>query len=162
MLNNGIPVENGIISNIDVKPGKTETVKIPFSAPQGQGEWLLNIDYTLKKADGVLPAGHVVAREQLHLTELPAADTSVALTATPNAVVESAQIVNNDATYLIVKGNNFSVEFNRYNGFMSRYAANGDEMLYNGAQFSPNFLARPHRQRLRSRPAQETRRMEKS
>ena len=143
VLNNGIPVENGVIGKLDVKPGKTATVRIPFSAPQGAGEWLLNIDYTLKKADGVLPAGHVVAREQLRLTELPAADTSVALAATPNSAAAQARIVDNDAAFLIVKGNDFSIDFSRDNGFMSRYNVGGSEMLYDGAQLTPNFWRAP-------------------
>ena len=143
VLNNGIPLENGVIGKLDVKPGKTATVRIPFSAPQGPGEWLLNIDYTLKKADGVLPAGHVVAREQLRLTELPAADTSVALAATPNSAAAQARIVDNDAAFLIVKGNDFSIDFSRDNGFMSRYNVGGSEMLYDGAQLTPNFWRAP-------------------
>ena len=136
-------VENGVIGKLDVKPGKTATVRIPFSAPQGPGEWLLNIDYTLKKADGVLPAGHVVAREQLRLTELPSADTSVALAATPNSAAAQARIVDNDAAFLIVKGNDFSIDFSRDNGFMSRYNVGGSEMLYDGAQLTPNFWRAP-------------------
>ncbi len=143
VLNNGVPVENGVIDKLDVKPGKTESVKIPFSAPQGEGEWLLNLDYCLKNADGILPAGHIVAREQLRLTDLPAADMSVALTPTPNTAAAAARIVDNDAAYLIVKGNNFSIDFNRENGFMSRYIANGDEMLCEGAQLTPNFWRAP-------------------
>ena len=69
VLNNGVPVRSGRIDNINVAPGKTESISIPYGEISGEGEWLLNVDYTLKNAEGLLPAGHSIAREQFLLKE---------------------------------------------------------------------------------------------
>ena len=70
LLNNGVPVRDGHIDKIDVKPGETTELTIPYGEISGQGEWLLNLSYSLKDARGILPAGHVVATEQLALNPM--------------------------------------------------------------------------------------------
>ncbi len=44
---------------------------------------------------------------------------------------------------MVVKGDNFSIEFNRHNGFMSKYEVRGTDMLTDGGELTPNFWRAP-------------------
>ena len=142
VLNNGVPVRSGRIDNINVAPGKTESISIPYGEISGEGEWLLNVDYTLKNAEGLLPAGHSIAREQFLLKEGKSC-ACVKTPVQPNMATPVASIVNNQRNHLIVNGDNFSIEFNRYNGFMSKYVVDGTEMIAEEGMMTPNFWRAP-------------------
>ena len=142
VLNNGVPVRSGRIDNINVAPGKTESISIPYGEISGEGEWLLNVDYTLKNAEGLLPAGHSIAREQFLLKEGKSC-ACVKTPVQPNMATPVASIVNNQRNHLIVNGDNFSIEFNRYNGFMSKYVVDGTEMIAEEGMLTPNFWRAP-------------------
>jgi beta-galactosidase len=142
VLNNGVPVRSGRIDNINVAPGKTESISIPYGEISGEGEWLLNVDYTLKNAEGLLPAGHSIAREQFLLKEGKSC-ACVKTPVQPNMATPVASIVNNQMNHLIVNGDNFSIEFNRYNGFMSKYVVDGTEMIAEEGMLTPNFWRAP-------------------
>ena len=60
-----------------------------------------------------------------------------------NIAEPKTTIKSDDANNLTVKGENFTIEFNKQNGFMNRYDANGLEMLNKGAQLTPNFWRAP-------------------
>ena len=142
VLNNGVPVRSGRIDNINVAPGKTESISIPYGEISGEGEWLLNMDYALKNAEGLLPAGHSIAREQFLLKEGKSC-ACVKTPVQPNMATPVASIVNNQRNHLIVNGDNFSIEFNRYNGFMSKYVVDGTEMIAEEGMLTPNFWRAP-------------------
>lgn len=142
VLNNGVPVRSGRIDNINVAPGKTESISIPYGEISGEGEWLLNVDYTLKNAEGLLPAGHSIAREQFLLKEGKSC-ACVKTPVQPNMATPVTSIVNNQRNHLIVNGDNFSIEFNRYNGFMSKYVVDGTEMIAEEGMLTPNFWRAP-------------------
>ncbi len=143
LLNNGVPVRDGRIANIDVKPGATTEVTIPYGAISDQGEWLLNISYSLKDAEGLLPAGHVIAREQLALRTPEAAPLDIATAPQSNAATPVPVINDRDANYLIISGDDFTIEFNRHSGFLTRYEARGTEMIAPEGALSPNFWRAP-------------------
>ena len=143
LLNNGVPVRDGSISRIDVKPGETTEVTIPYGEISDEGEWMLNVTYTLKDAEGVLPAGHMVAREQFALNENTSRTLDIATPSKPNIATAVPTIVDNDANYLIVEGDDFTIEFNRWSGYMYRYDVKGMEMINEGGNLSPNFWRAP-------------------
>lgn len=62
---------------------------------------------------------------------------------TTNVATVVPQIIDNQYHYLIVKGNNFVAEFNKQNGYLSKYAVDGTEMLKEGAALTPNFWRAP-------------------
>ena len=142
LLNNGVPVRDGRISDIDVKPGKTEVVTIPYGQISDEGEWLLNVYYTLKDAEGLLPAGHRIAREQFVLRE-GKGSLCVKTPVQPNIATPEPQIVDNQRNFMVVKGDNFDIEFNRFNGFMSKYEVRGTDMIKDGGELTPNFWRAP-------------------
>jgi beta-galactosidase len=45
--------------------------------------------------------------------------------------------------FLLVKGENFTIEFNKHSGYMSRYTINGTEMMAENAALTPNFWRAP-------------------
>lgn len=143
LLNNGVPVREGRISNIDVKPGQTTKITIPYGRISDEGEWLLDINYSLKNADGLLPAGHVIAREQLELSKPGLAALDITTPSVPNIATAVPEIVTNDRNYLLVNGDDFEIEFNRHNGFMVRYDVDGTDMIKEDGALTPNFWRAP-------------------
>ena len=140
LLNNGVPVREGHIGNIKVAPGKTAEITVPYGDISGDGEWMLNIYFNLKEADGLLPAGHTVAREQINLTP---DRTCAPYTAIANATGNAPEVISNDCNFLIIKNNLFEIEFNRHNGLITHYNVRGLEFVNNGGCLSPNFWRAP-------------------
>ena len=68
LLRNGQPTRSGSIDRLDIAPQAKRDYTIDFGPVDNSAEWLLNIDYTLKNAEPMLPAGFTIAREQLALT----------------------------------------------------------------------------------------------
>ncbi|MCH5236976.1 MAG: DUF4981 domain-containing protein [Muribaculaceae bacterium] len=142
IVENGVPVESGVIDNINVGPQKTGLITIPYTNLPDSGEQFLNVSYSLKKADGILPAGTELARQQIPL-KTPESMPLEIKNKTEKGKVLDLNIIENQRNYLIVKGNDFSIDFSRKDGFMSRYDVNGTEMLEKGAQLKPNFWRAP-------------------
>lgn len=139
LLCNGVPVRTGVVDRLDVEPGKRVKVAIPFGPIDASGEWLLNIGYMLKEADGVLPAGFQVASAQLALTEAVKPDMNIANAAEANRSAAAPEVIDNQYYRVIVKGEDFTIEFNRQNGFMTKYEVNGLDMIKEDGELTPNF-----------------------
>ena len=73
VLKDGKAVRSGRMENLNVAPRQTATVKLDLGQTDGEGEWLLNVRYIQKNRENLIPAGHVVAKDQLALTEYKAA-----------------------------------------------------------------------------------------
>lgn len=142
LLNNGVPVRDGRIADIKVNPGETSELTIPYGQISDQGEWMLNLNYTLKNEDGLLPAGFRIAREQFMLKE-GKNNLVIATPAESNISVPIPFIRDNHHNYLVVEGGDFTIEFNRQNGYMSKYEVRGTEMLKEDGQLTPNFWRAP-------------------
>ncbi len=157
LLADGIPVRTGRVECLDVAPQQTAKVELEtgsafgnflssssFSGgPASSKEYLLNVTYRLKQAEGLLPSGYAVAKDQLALQPHQAPVMELKNMEMVNIPVAVPQIEESDRYYLIVKGDNFTMEFNRGNGYLTRYALNGWEMLEEGACLRPNFWRAP-------------------
>ena len=142
LLNNGVPVRDGVVNNIDVQPGETAQVTIPYGEISDEGEWLLNVSYTLKDADGLLPAGFEVAKEQFKLRNYEST-VQIATSVRPNTDTPVPVIDNSQSNRLAVKGDQFTIEFDKYNGFMTKYEVNGTDFIKEDGQLTPNFWRAP-------------------
>ena len=142
LYNNGVPVRDGRVDGIKVAPGKTEQVTIPYGKISDEGEWTLTVNYSLKDEEGLLPAGTVVAREQFILNDAPLA-LNINTPSQPNLATPEPSIVDNQWNRVIVNGDNFSIEFNRHNGFMTKYTVAGTEMIKEDGELTPNFWRAP-------------------
>lgn len=145
LLANGDVVQTGILNDLNVAPQQTATVRVPFSTAGicPCKELLLNVSYKLKAAETLLPAGSQVAYDQLVIRSYEAKPLELTNQAETNLAVVTPVIRDNDTRYVIVEGEDFAIEFDRHNGYLSRYDADGMQMLYDGAQLTPNFWRAP-------------------
>ena len=144
LLNNGVPVRDGSIDKINVAPGKTVDLTIPYGEISDHGDWTLNLYYRLRKADGLLPAGHTIAQDQFILREDNLADAvAIANPSLSNIGEIAPEFAPYHGDFLGVKGDNFSIEFNRHNGFMCKYTVNGTDMIKEDGLLTPNFWRAP-------------------
>lgn len=72
VMKNGTIVRSGRVERLDVAPQKTARVTLPLPAIEPGADWVLNVAYTLKDAEGLLLAGSEVARQQILLSQAPA------------------------------------------------------------------------------------------
>lgn len=143
VLANGKAVRTGRVDDLKVAPQETVKMALNIGKTCACKEWLLNVSYKLKNREGLLPAGHVVAKNQLTLNAYKAPAMDLKNAETTNVATVVPQIIDNQYHYLIVKGNNFVAEFDKHNGYLSKYAVNGLEMLKEGAALTPNFWRAP-------------------
>lgn len=143
VLANGKVVRTGRVDDLKVAPQETVKMALNIGKTCACKEWLLNVSYKLKNREGLLPAGHVVAKNQLTLNAYKAPAMELKNVETTNGATVVPQIIDNQYHYLIVKGNNFVAEFDKHNGYLSKYAVDGLEMLKEGATLTPNFWRAP-------------------
>ena len=60
-----------------------------------------------------------------------------------NTETVTPRIIDNQANYLIVKGDGFDIEFNRRTGYLNKYQANGMDYLTKDGALTPNFWRAP-------------------
>ncbi len=145
LLANGEVLQSGIINDLKVGPQQTVNQKLNYTLDNicPCKEVLLNVAFKLKNTETLLPAGFAVAQQQLSVREYKAPENlltekKIAHDYTPTPVVE-----DNDSYYLIVKGENFHIDFERRSGYLSLYDVNGLSILDEGAQLTPNFWRAP-------------------
>ena len=142
LLADGRIVRTGRVESVNVEPQQTARVKLDWGAIDSDAEWLLNVSYRLKDREGLLPAGYVVACNQLTLNEYKAP-----LLALPHneshADIKPLSVQDNERNYLIVKGEDLRVEFDKVRGFLTKYEVGGLDMIKEGAALVPNFWRAP-------------------
>ena len=143
LLCDGTLVRTGSVETLDVAPQATVQVPVQVGRIGDKGEWLLNVKYILKEREGLLPAGHVVAKQQFSLRDYDFG-TLALQNATVGGYEPAAPVIrDNDRTYFIIEGENFVVEISRATGYITRYCVNGTEMLKEGSAITPNFWRAP-------------------
>lgn len=140
LLKDGRTMQQGAVENIDAAPQETTDVKLGYTENDlcGDGEWLLNVYFKLKKAETLLPAGYTVAYNQLQISDY-SYDASLANISTVNRKAETPAFKDNNQRYLIVSGESFRIEFSKETGFLSLYRHNGKDLLAEGSCIRPNF-----------------------
>lgn len=135
LLRDGKPVRTGSVENLDIAPQATKDYAVNYGEITPDAEWLLNVEYALKEAENILPAGQVIAREQIALTEPVKPGCKMCVAGDAPAV--------NDADNITVSGTDFTVVIDKATGLISRYDVKGTEMLKNGESIRPNFWRAP-------------------
>lgn len=145
LLANGEVIKSGIVQDLKVEPKQTALVKLNLNAENlpTDKEILLNVAYKLKTAENLLSAGTKVAYQQLSLHPYQAQALDIKNKQFTNINTPAPTIKDNDHYFLRIKGDNFIIEFNRENGYISRYEANGMKLLNDGAELTPNFWRAP-------------------
>ena len=143
VLKGGKVMRSGRVEDLNVAPQQTAKIQLPISKTCQCSEWLLNVAYKLKNTEGLLPAGHIVAKQQLVLNPYKAPSMELKNQGKSNWEVVAPNLKENDERYLIVNGENFHIEFDKLNGYMSKYQVNGLDMMKEGSYLKPNFWRAP-------------------
>lgn len=132
---NGKITQKGEVKTLTVGPQQTATIQLPYR-DFGQGEVFLNLTYRLKTDEPLLPAGHILATEQLKL----AGDFKNNLTLATTGKIKKTENENE----IEIETENAKITFDRQKGLMKNFVVKGKEML--DAQFGlkPNFWRAPN------------------
>lgn len=143
VLKDGKVLRTGRIDDLNVAPRQTEKIKLDMGQTGLSGEWLLNVSYKLKNREGLLPAETVLAKDQLVLNPYKDPDMDLKNREQANVEAEVPAVKENDRTYLIVSGEAFRTEFDKRNGFLTKYEVDGLDMIKEGEALKPNFWRAP-------------------
>lgn len=137
----GVIKQTGVMPMPAIAPEQTETIVLPYKMPQvsEHEDITLQLYFSLREQDGILPASQVIAHEQFVLKS--AQPKSIALTTTEQ--YKPIKLETNDRHFLIIKNDRFQIDINRYSGFISRYLVDGRELLAEGSQIMPSFWRAP-------------------
>ena len=143
LLKGGKVMRSGRVEDLNVAPQQSIQIKLPIGKTCQCTEWLLNVSYKLKNTEGLLDAGHIVAKQQLVVN--PYKDPSMELKnrSMSNLDILEPTLVENDMRYLIVNGERFRIEFDKMNGYLSKYQVNGLDLMKEGSYLKPNFWRAP-------------------
>ena len=145
LLADGEVLQTGIVPNLNVAPQQTVKLQLPFDSKNicACKELLLNVRYKLKNAEMLLPAGETIAYDQLSIRDYKAPELKLENKQASNLAVIVPTIRDNDKAYLIVSGKGFTLEFDKHNGYLCRYDANGMQLMEEGSALTPNFWRAP-------------------
>ena len=143
ILRNGTPVRNARLEQLDIAPQASGQVKLDLCPMDDKAEWLLNVRFIQKEKEGLVPAGHVVAYNQLVLKPYQAQQLTINTDEHYTMNIASPRVIDNDRNYLRVEGNDFIAEFNRRTGYLCRYEVQGTPMIKEGHALTPNFWRAP-------------------
>ena len=143
VLKGGKVIRTGRVDQLNVASQQTVKVKLDLGKTCQCTEWLLNVSYKLKNREGLLPAGHVVAKDQLTLNPYKAPSMELKNRTQSNVAETAPAVQENDYRYLIVTGENFRIEMDKHSGFLTKYEVNGKELIQEGAALKPNFWRAP-------------------
>ncbi|WP_348798845.1 glycoside hydrolase family 2 TIM barrel-domain containing protein [Flavobacterium adhaerens] len=143
VLANGKSIRTGRIDNLDVAPQSSRTITLDIGNTSQDKEWLLNITYRLKEATDLLSAREVVAKQQLILVPFKAPSLELKSIEKTNTITVMPSIITNQSNYLVINGENFTIEFNKKSGYLSNYLVDGAEFIQEGQALTPNFWRAP-------------------
>ena len=123
---NGTIIGSGEFTSPDLKPGKETTVRIPFeiSSPKPGAEYFLRLSFKLAKDEIWANKGYEVASHQFLLP----VNAPVAVAVRPAGQVS----VTEEAKEITLRGDGFSLVFDKESGTFSRMERNGANILLSG------------------------------
>jgi len=137
LLENGIPIQRGTLKPIDLGPGKSAGLKIPFRQPalKAGAEYHLNINMVLSRDQNWAQQGHLSAREQFRIPF-----TVPAVAAPDIAALPTLEHLEKGQT-LQINGRGFSVQIGKQSGLLEKWRVNDRELLQ--MPLHPNFWRVP-------------------
>ncbi len=134
ILVNGVVAQQGALNDVNVESQQSRTFTIPYESVECNAEVLLNVRYKLKKRDMLLPAGHVIAYDQLTIKDYVAKDV-----ADLSKIKYAAPVVSEDGEYICIKSDKMTAKFNKADGYLSYYEVVGEQYINEGGALRPNF-----------------------
>ncbi len=143
VMKNGIVVRTGRVDNLNVAPQQTVKIKLDLGKTCACAEWLLNVKYVQKQREGLIPAGYIVAKDQLVLNEYKAPAMTLQNVTDMNIQTALPRIDDANSQCVMIEGENFNIQFAKADGFMDKYMVDGLDMIKEGAKLTPNFWRAP-------------------
>lgn len=143
LMKNGTVVRTGRVDNLNVAPQQTAKIKLDLGKTCACAEWLLNVRYVQKQREGLVPAGHIVAKDQLVLNEYKAPAMTLQNVTDMNIQTALPRIDDANSQCVMIEGENFNIQFAKADGFMDKYMVDGLDMIKEGAKLTPNFWRAP-------------------
>ncbi len=139
LLEDGKVVRAGRVDQLNVEPQQRTRLTLNIGKYDADKECLLNVSYKLKETEGILPVNQTIARDQLRLSAPKL--SSELLQA--ERFASAPEVTDNQQNYLIVKGDEFRMEFNKKTGFLTKYEFQNKNYLQEGSCLKPNFWRAP-------------------
>ncbi len=145
LVADGKVVKTGVVKDLNVAPQQKANLNLDLQLPEEctAKEVFVNVAYKLKSGEQLMCAGTTLARQQLVVKDYEFKALQLANKKCVNQEVKAPNLVERDFNFIIVKGEKFQVDFNRYSGFLCRYIVDGKAVLKEGAELKPNFWRAP-------------------
>ncbi len=142
VLANGTLFRSGNLNQINLEPGDSVTVEIPFGeiVPAPDTEYHLNLHVSRSDEWGIVPQDHMYASEQVLL---PFRVPAEAAEASETEGEEALALIDKrtEGSDLTFAGEGFEVVFDIATGLMKSYRAAGQELIVSGPR--PDFWRAP-------------------
>ncbi len=136
LLDDGRPVQSGVVDQLDVAPQSSRQYVLPLTLDRCHGEVLLNVRYVLKTATALLSAGHVAAHQQLSIA--PWQPSQLATTQRGLLTIDDSQ-----HECIAIVGERCRIDFDQHSGWLCRYEVDGRNLLAPGGRLQPSFWRAP-------------------
>lgn len=133
LLANGLEVATGKQAMPSVAPRTEKTVSLNVKPEKLSDELMLNVYLHTRVNQGLLPAGHEIAKQQFQLTKFQYPDWQSSKGVSLE-VKETEQSIE-------VQGYDFVISFDKTNGFLSQFTSAKKTLL--AAPIKPNFWRAP-------------------
>ncbi|EMI58140.1 glycoside hydrolase family 2 TIM barrel-domain containing protein [Rhodopirellula sallentina] len=142
----GESLDSGKIGSIDVNPGSSQDVTLPFeSFDFPDGECQLTISFSLAKATAWAPAGHRLAWNQFELSRTDRSKPE----STSEGSRSKVELVENSEGWIRVSANGRLAKLDKQTGNLVSLQFAGKELL--AAPIRPNFWKAPNDNQIRNR-----------
>lgn len=138
---NGKVMRTGMMENLNCPPQEEISLFLDLGDRDSTGEWALNIRFLQKNHDGLIPAGYVVAKNQILLNSYKYVDLDKELKLASG--YEGLKINDKNLVNLIITGQDLLLSFNKKTGFLERYSVSGTDFIKRGSALKPNFWRAP-------------------
>lgn len=131
LTENGREVQSGRLDKFALAPEQSAKINLPevqrFRKDPGK-EYFINFTARLKAATNTLPAGHIVAQEQLPVAE--------AMPAKANAVAAGELTLKDEDGQILISGKGFEMAFSKRHNAIQSYRIKGTELLKEPMRFN--------------------------
>lgn len=142
LLADGKAMQTGIIDALDVPAQQTRQLTLPFDgkAIHPDKEVLLNVRFIQKRQEGMLQAGDMVAKAQMEVVPYTFGNLPSNPVRKGHHSPSVIPAINKEnARFLRIRGENFAIDFNKKNGYLSFYEVNHISLLHKEGRLTPNF-----------------------
>jgi len=136
LMVNGKVTQEGVVQNLKVAP--QDTAFIPLAVKRvDAGEQFLNVSYELKQAEPLVPAGHVIAAEQLYL--------GGQWKSVPLSPIKMSLDISDRTDQLVIDNKKgIRLVFDKQKGLLVSYQVDGQEFLDQAHGWKPSFWRAPN------------------